>query len=226
MPDVVPLHSWDCPHPEHPIWPPQPPVPWPPGSPGHDHCGCGGHCDGHCGNLNSITRCWRQIAELKEIIEQIIGEVGGPIKTGPIMGVVNGSLAKSGMVGEVITASVTGAFTAAAQNQAISAAVLTPGDWQVACTCRVLATQGSTDGFTGASFQLNPLPPSVAPIEASFYGKENAFDLLLSSPSSVVNVTTPTLMAFQLFTNQQIWEASATGDAGSFTFTIMARRMR
>ena len=220
---MVETKSWG-PHPEHPIWPPQP---WPPHGPGHDHCGCGGHCDGRCGcpDLDKIKNCWREIAALKEIIEQIIGEIGGPIKTGPIRGVCNGSVAMPGNVGEIMQSSVVGAFTQNPQNQAISSLILSPGDWQVAVSCRVVANTALTNGMSGAEFHLNPLPPTVAPIDATFYGSENTFDFTLFAPSSVVNVTTPTLLAFQLLTNQPNWKIGTT-DPGSFTFNVMARRMR
>lgn len=178
-------------------------------------------------HLDNIRSCWRQIAELKQIIAEIIGEIGGPVKTGPIMGVVNGTNAKQGMVGEVVTTSLDGTFTAAPQSQALSSVVLQPGDWDVSLKCSLLAPAGSTIGNTGGSIELSPLPAGVKPMKAEFYtaGTNKVMSVGMSAEPTQVNITTPTLLAFMLKTNQTGY---ATGDeaGGTFTVQVYARRMR
>jgi hypothetical protein len=189
---------------------------------GHDRDEC---CEGDF-RLDNIRSCWRQIAELKQIIAEIIGEIGGPVKTGPIMGVVSGTNAAAGMVGEVVSTSLTGTFTPAAQSQALSSVVLQPGDWDVSLKCSLEAPSGSV-GNTGGSIELSPLPAGVQPIEAEFYtsGTNKVASVGMSAQPAQVNITTPTLLAFMLKTNQPGY---ATGDeaGGTFTVEVRARRMR
>jgi hypothetical protein len=185
-----------------------------------DDCGCGPGL-----RLDNIRDCWRQIAELKAIIADIIGEIGGPVKTGPIMGIVNGKAAAAGQVGEVMATTLNGNFTSAAQTQAISSIVLQPGDWQVAVTCS-LDSEGA-DGNAGGKIALNPVPAGVQPIEAEFYtgGSSKVRSVGMNAQSAQVNITTPTLLAFTLTTNDPSY-SSGSDDGGTWEVQVMARRMR
>jgi hypothetical protein len=202
--DFDPQHHWNRPHP--------------------DDCDCG--CRDDCGpDLNNIVDCWRQIGQLRRIIKDIIDDIGGPVKTGPIMGVVDGNAAKVGNVGEVLTSSNTGTFTSDTQTQSISALVVPPGDWDVTATCDLAATTGSTNGITGGEFALAPIPTGIKPMTASFYGMNNVAEVQMASQPTQVNLSNPTLLAFTLKTNDTSY-SSATSDAGTYTFTMYARRMR
>jgi hypothetical protein len=209
-----------------------------------DDCGCG---DGRFPpQLDRIRECWRQISELKAIIAEIIGEIGGPVKTGPILGVVNGTAAAAGNVGEVLSASLIGAFPAETLSQTLQPLVLTPGDWQVFTECLLWSGETTTTpgpvtanakakgraaapaqytghGTAGGSFELSPVPPGVAAISAEIYGLANFYSVSMAAQPTQVNVKQPTLMAFTLTTNDM---ADRDNAAGTWQFNISARRMR
>lgn len=144
-------------------------------------------------------------------------------------GATDGSVARPGMVGEYIARHVNGTYTAAPQQQTVSAIVLPPGDWDIQASCHITQTPGSGGGqldMTGAGFALNPIPagmtdamaglavPEVAPVP----GFANA---VMMSPRVQGTFAQPTLLAFQLNTN-----AGGSATAGTFDFFTTARRMR
>jgi hypothetical protein len=186
-------------------------------------CDCG--CQDDCGpNLNNVVGCWREIEQLRHIVRSLIDEVGGPIKTGPIRGVVHGKAAHQGNVGEVLTGQTTGTFTAAMQTQTVSPLVIPPGDFDVTVSCDFEVPTTSTHGILGAEFTLAPQPPNTA-ISTAFYSVSGSFERTLEAPVTQVNVSVPTLLAFTLKTNDTKF-STATADAGTFTFNVYARRMR
>src|SRR5215475_1244627 len=110
-----------------------------------------------CLDAGSIDQCWRQIKALRQIIEDILGEMGGPIKTGPIQGITDGSVALPGRVGEVAENLIVFPFTGQPQTVTISVMVLQPGDWQ-AWGLAALSTTDFSDTLFNADARLNPWP--------------------------------------------------------------------
>jgi hypothetical protein len=202
------------------------------GKPGHvcDPCTCGG---GQQPPWNwwgqNLRSCWSQIKELKEIISDIIEDMGGPISTGPISGVVDGSNATAGQVGEYFVGNSTGSFaTTANQTQTLSPLVLSPGDWDVQGCLWV------DEPVNGIYFYLNPVPTGIAtyPIGSNtatpLVGTTGSITavpsegLWVHTSRAQASLSVPTLLPFTLITNTQ----SAGTAAGSFTLFLSARRMR
>src|SRR5262249_31128420 len=104
-----------------------------------------------------FMQCWNEIAKFKEIIRQVIGEIGGPIKTGPIQGVTDGSEAKPGEVGEYLQTTTTITYPAATSSvQNISAAIIPPGDWDLYSMVETIGSVNSID------YTLLPQPVGVS----------------------------------------------------------------
>jgi hypothetical protein len=171
---------------------------------------------------SNVRDCWRQVAELKHIIRQVVTDMKLD------MGVTDGSQAKPGEIGEVMATQVKGTFLATPQTQLISTLVLSPGDWQVSAACYLNVT---TNAMTGAQFNLSPLPVGAqTDISAAVWSPSTATDpdlwtVQLSSIPTAVNVTVPTLLAFSLQTNNTSTGSPATGP-GTWAFNVQARRMR
>jgi hypothetical protein len=154
-----------------------------------------------------------------------------PATTGPIIGVVDGSSARPGEVGEVMRITVQGNFTDVSQVQAVSTLILSPGDWDYAttCYCAPVATTGS-QVLSGLRYQsVESTPAGVTPIItwvlediAAAGGASGGlyWPIIFSLPAQAT-VAVPTLLAFNLYTNY-----IGTGSAGLFYFTARARRMR
>jgi hypothetical protein len=204
-----------------------------PGNPYQRPCGCMSNqpctcqpCPPPCPPpQSSLTRCWAEIQAFKDLVAAIIGEIGGPIKTGPIQGVVDGSQAMPGMVGEVASAAIVGQYTAAAlQAQTVNTLILQPGDWDVQASCEFSA------GINGAFYQLSVVPsgvsgPMLASLNADVAAPVSggpAPVLNMNSIMTQANITVPTLLAFNLTTNT----AAAGTAGGNFTLRVRARRMR
>jgi hypothetical protein len=173
-------------------------------------CGCGG------GGWGNIQDCWRQTAELKAIIRQVV--TGMNLN----MGVTDGSDPKPGEIGEYFTNTTTFNYTAAQQTNVVNAGVLSPGDWSV------FACFKPSQGISGASFQLTPVLTGVSNIMtglswdqdtgasgASFVGT------LINSEPARASLKVPTMFAFTVNTN-----ISGTNQAGTGTFLLQAWRMR
>jgi len=212
-------------------------------------CGCRGGtrppsaCCAQCGqnpcrcfDSRRLLECFSEIEQFKRFIREIMGQCGPPCASGPfpLRGVTDGKPAAQGDVGEFVQNSVTGAFTAAFQSQSVNAIILQPGDWDVSANILFAGAAGAVLAMTGALAYLSPLPSGVsgnmyvinphsqtAPALATnpIADTNGWFDLEI--PRAQVNVSVPTLLAFQLQTN-----LTAAASAGIFTFTTTARRMR
>jgi hypothetical protein len=175
----------------------------------------GGDCD-PCIDTGDIDQCWRQIKALRQIIEDILGELGGPIKTGPIQGVTDGSDALPGRVGEWRTVHLDLPFPVGDTNTVISPMVLQPGDWDIAAEVNVpFSVEGVYFGLT------TPLPTGVS----GSLGANVQLDtgtLVFESITCLRergSFKVPTLLPFFL----NVKGATAAGTVG---FGINARRMR
>lgn len=219
MNNVVTPSQWCA----QPIWP-CPPQPCPP----QVCCDCGPvpclppTCPPQpcCGSGSNLIDCWNQITQLKSIIQQIMNDMGGPIQTGPIQGVVDGSSAKPGDVGEFMTGSgnftVTGAAGSFSAN--VSPIVIPPGDWDI----RALATDST--GVTNFAFNLDPIPAGMSNQLYANSGIGSAtfadlFGALIAIGRG--NFAVPTLLPFKVAYYNQ-----AAGTPGAITLTVEARRMR
>jgi hypothetical protein len=179
MPGVSPMTTGDC-----GCWP-NPPVPpgcwpWPP-----DGCG------------DDLIQCWGKIQALTQIVQSIIDSSGGPVKTGPIVGVVDGSNANPGEVGEFVQYVTPTSTVASGSTTIFSVGVLQPGDWDV------WASVGINSAVSEVSAQLSVLPSGVSSLMFGYFN--------LHSPSSVddaglflnlqparASLTIPTLFPFQV----------------------------
>jgi hypothetical protein len=149
--------------------------------------------------------------------------VGGGVQ--PAVGVINGSNAKPGIVGEVLYQEVDGTFpNTAGFTQSVSALVLSPGDWNVS-----VFVQFVTAWTTGVYFNLSPQPVGIVSDMRCVTGAlattaPTFVDLSITGPVAQANITVPTLLAFSLVTN---YAGAATGQpTGNFIWQTFARRMR
>jgi hypothetical protein len=204
----------------------------PPCKCGQTPCQCGeGPQWGWWGNR--LRDCWKELEWLRQFIRDTVLE-GVPGKSFPIPGDTTGKVAAAGIVGEYLTNTVSGAFTAALQIQSVAALIVSPGDWDCQAEVSFNGVAPATLDLTGALMELSPVPPGVS---GTAYAADSrtatglaagtivAADtngwVSLTGPRFQACVSAPTLLAFQLATN-----ITAAGNAGIFTFITTARRMR
>lgn len=157
----------------------------------------------------------QQVQQLKNLVKEIVEEIGGPIHTGPIQGVTDGSDAAPGMVGEWVSLTQTMSYPAGGGTQVYSMGVLQPGDWDMQAFCNP-----ETDVST-LQFYLNPIPAGVEGGNLPGWfdgGGGDVQNVLVTSPICRGNFSVPTLLPMTLV-------LSATA-ATQVELTINARRMR
>jgi hypothetical protein len=191
----------------NPCLPPCPP-------PQPDPCGCG------CGD-NDLMQCWGQVEAFRcmvtQIVNDILGQSGGPVKTGPIAGVVDGSDAKPGQVGEFYSNNIDGlAIPVGSNTMTISAGVLSPGDWDCYAWC------AAQEPLSYMWFGLEPLPTGVSNKMGAIASNPggNPVEITASSSMARASLTVPTLFPFQLVTENTGTAAATAG------FRFAARRRR
>lgn len=195
-------------------------------------CSCGGRgCDDCCPppcpppNIDGLLSAWNELARFKcligEMVDDAIRRSGGPLKTGPIWGVTDGSAAKPGQVGEIYINQQQFSFGAATQTQIVTAGILSPGDWD--CNVTVWA-----DVFTtGIGFYLSPPPAGVTTgmggtmVEMQGGGGLDATNAVILGEPSAALLAVPSLFPFTVVTN-----AYGAGNAGNFNISFQARRVR
>lgn len=171
-----------------------------------------------------LRECWKEIEQLKCLIAEIIKDMGGPVATGPIQGVVDGSDAAQGIVGEYVSGSGTLAYTA---NPGITTGpvmpiVIQPGDWDITSSLTCSSIYGA------AFFILDPVPAGMS---NSMIGGIIATTALAGVETDAVVIgraargsfKVPTLLPFRVTINQTPLAALPAGIA---TLAIEARRMR
>lgn len=169
-----------------------------------------------------LLKCWNQIATLKKIIAEIMDEIGVPdkrIKHGPIRGVVDGSVAAPGEVGEYLVFHQDNNFAGTDgvwETQVAAFAILPPGDWDVTGSCIwTFACRGGI--MTVANEPAGQRMPWLGEWDA---GANDPMSLMtLTSPAIGFSVSVPTLIPVQL-------QTLGSGTAGATSFCISARRMR
>jgi hypothetical protein len=177
-----------------------------------------------CLDTGNIDQCWRQINALKQIIADILQEMGGPIKTGPILGITDGSVALPGRVGEVMEANPAPIpFTGLPQSINVSAMVLQAGDWLV-WTSALLQTNDGSNGIYNANIHLNPAPTGSSNVLEGWWAASTPFAKVgLETRMMTLNITVPTLLPFTFDINNN---PNQNGGAGVVLLHVGARRMR
>jgi hypothetical protein len=161
--------------------------------------------------------CWQQISQFQQFLQCMLSQMG-PI---PLQGVTDGSVAKPGMIGEVMSFTQKVPFTTAiGQTQSLSVGVLSPGDWN----CQGwLATDTEV---TGALFYINPVPVGF-PVQAGYAnvilgGPGIGNQLSLTAPVLAASISVPTLIAYTVVTNP----VAVGANPGNVTVILTARRAR
>lgn len=137
-----------------------------------------------------------------------------PPLRGPIMGVTDGSDAKPGEVGELLSFSVQVNFTSGTQIQVTSMGALSAGDWDCWCAGQFFSTP-----INLCVIYLSPIPTGFGGIMSGVEADINdaQFATVICNPARAL-VSVPTLVAF----TSQIQAAAA----GSFNLAFAARRRR
>jgi hypothetical protein len=171
-----------------------------------------------------LRECFREIEQFKCLIAEIIKELnasGCGVINGPIQGVIDGSNARQGQVGEYVTGSASFAFAATGMTTVnLSPIVLQPGDWNVT------GYLAATVPYSGGGFLLAPQPTGMSNDLAGTNWQQTVVgqtesDVILSKTARG-SFSTPTLLPFSATINQ----GTSGFSAGSATLTIEARRMR
>lgn len=146
---------------------------------------------------------------------------------GPIIGVVDGSNAAPGEVGEFVAASGTFNYLANAPNTGTIALInMPPGDWDMGCAATFTTLVGSV------LFQLSPVPVGMSNALAGFIGIFSAGTSSTMDAESLVLVGQTGRGSFavttQLTFNVQVDQATTAPGlpAGVMTLDIQARRRR
>ena len=177
-------------------------------------------CDCGCRDIGwgNVRDCWRQVAELKAIIRQVVDGMNLN------RGVTDGSDIKAGEIGEYIEHAVAVTFPAATANtQQVQAGVLPPGDWNL------WAAFNPNNYTTGITFNLSPVPTGLSNdmrgmVQDNPGAGTGATEgsIVIATPARAL-IQVPTLLNFSLTSNP--WNvATSVATGGSFTFG--ARRMR
>jgi hypothetical protein len=210
------------------------------------HPGWGDDCGPDpCKDMNwaQVCRSWNEIQCLKQVIQQVLDEMGivaptppstgggggtspGPPITNAITGVTDGSNPAPGIVGEFISQSQPVPVTNAATVSYLTVPVSIPaGDWDVEAS---ILTEYLD--YEGLKFNLTPIPPGMSADELAWSHPAanpgtGAWGLTAVAPRARASFAAATPLAFTvLFTTLSL----VTGPTATpqFTFTVTARRMR
>jgi hypothetical protein len=178
-------------------------------------------CDCGCGNGDDQVEWLRRLIDQR--VNQILDQRSGPIKTGPILGVVDGSDARQGEIGEYVRGQAALTITAAGdQAPTVTPLVVPPGDWDLEGSAVV--QQMGTDGIW---FGLTPLPvgmiddlfgwmPNIQPPVTQWGGWVN-------TARARASFTVPTAL---LFTVNITAATPIAGQTATVTILVTGRRMR
>jgi hypothetical protein len=165
-------------------------------------------------------QCWQDIAQFQQFLQCMLSQAG-PV---PLQGVTDGSNAKSGYIGEFMTAISTMPFAAYPANNTgvVSTIVIPPGDWDLRGSMQFSAW------FGYAGFNLSPVPAGVSNAMTGGLGVgvpgTQVVDLaVINGATARGSFTVPTLLAFKWWVDQSQDSALLAGTAN---LTIDARRVR
>jgi hypothetical protein len=144
---------------------------------------------------------------------------------GPIIGVVDGSNAAPGQVGEFMTATGSFAYAAGTTSGVTSTGTIPlinmpPGDWDFTISASF------SDLITSALFFLTPLPTGMSNpmfgLNGNFTMAGEAETVIIIGQSARGSFAVTTLLTFEV----QVFNNSTSDPAGTMTLRIEARRRR
>ena len=205
--------------PMNPIWPP-------PQRPGAVPPSC-------FSQLYALNQCYDDIAMMQQILAKVVcdlatnnkefaqclanGIAAAGASITPIVGVTDGSSAAPGIVGEWFYQQTTGPITGAAASTTMVSFTLQPGD------CDVFAEIMCEVFVSSAQFALSPQPASMSDAMSAIIAVPGGVEAVyLSGPLSRLSTNVPVLLPFQCEFNT----VGTPGGAGTFIFTLKARRVR
>jgi hypothetical protein len=168
-----------------------------------------------------LRECFREIDDFRRLIADIIKEMG---PAGGTIGVIDGSDAKQGQVGEYVTGQAVFAYAAypATTTGTVQPLVLQPGDWNITASLTPSTDIGSV------FFGLSPVPAGMSnnlsgslAIGSSTGQQETGGTVIGTAARGSFSV--PTLMPFTVTVEQG---TQTNLPAGSATLRVEARRMR
>lgn len=171
------------------------------------------------------SECFDQVRQFEEMIEHMVDKavtekLNKLYQQGALPpGVVDGSDAKVGQVGEFVRLfGPDFAFTGTVVNesQMVNVGVLPAGDW-LAMTYAYITAE-----TTGCQFYLTPVPTGVVDSMGAMLALHGPENVTLVGPTVRCNLTVPSLFAFQCSVNNQ----SAAGNPGVMSVRMNAWRMR
>lgn len=221
---------WD-PQATNPIWPPNP-MPCPP----PQQCGPMPVPPSCFSQVAKANACWDQSQALYNLVSKVVtdifatnpGIIPAPppsAGSGPIHGVTDGSNAQPGDVGEFFQVSPSFTFAAYPNNTTttVSAAVLQPGDWNLASALSFGVAVGPV------SWALSPVPPGLSNAMNGYAVDLNpnvtffAETGIITGFPARASVSVPTLLAFSVNVGQS---ALASLTAGTGYLILEGRRAR
>jgi len=183
--------------------------------------------------LASLNACYDSIQMMEQILSKVITDlvtnntavqtaiVEAIAKSGsnvPLIGVTNGTDATPGQVGEWFFFTVNGSITGTAAQIAMQSVTLQPGDWDI------WASLDASVFVTSMQFNVtSPLPAGMSDNMFSIIAQPTGVTeaVVVESNSSRLLCSVPTLVPFQLEFN-----TTGAGSAGTYGFTVKARRRR
>jgi hypothetical protein len=156
----------------------------------------------------------------------VTGFATSPDFVGPIVGVVDGSDAAPGEVGEFLTAIGTFNYAASPATSTGQLAMINmpPGDWDI------WASASFTTLIESTLFHLNPVPTGMSNSMFGLMGLFSVSNLVSMDVETLVLVgqtargsfAVPTLLSFEV----QVFQGSASLPAGTMILRVEARRRR
>ena len=174
---------------------------------------------------SSVQQCWDMTSEFDKFLQQAIqrlinqGMMPATPVTGPIVGVVDGSEAGVGEVGEFLsgTASATVTVPGTGTNFQVTPLLVPPGDWDLQGFCSLPSTD-----LAGAWFSPNPAIPAMKGVlYASYFASGSETDITLVSSNAQLSTSAPVMLSFNLGIMASVTSASIT-----YNFSVFARRTR
>jgi hypothetical protein len=161
-------------------------------------------------------QCWQDIAQFQQFLQCMLTQMG-PIA---LQGVTDGSVAKAGVIGEFVQASLLVPYAAypTVTNTVASIAVLQPGDWDTRISCAVSTAIG------GLSFNLSPQPPGLSNDMVGLTGVSGSTENpIVIGQTASGSFSVPTLFAWHVSVDQS---STSTLLAGNANMMFEARRVR
>lgn len=193
------------------------------------------------GPLFAANTCWDNSQAMYDLVKQVVEDLfeNDPTLVPPPPGVTDGSLAASGQVGQVWTATATGGWaqgggsggaTPPGPNLVIAQPALPAGDWDVSWQLSIPVS--STIIISGALMTLPPPLPVGAAGNMSAFGvmiptltvpapASGLQPFVLDGPSTPISTAANLGLVFSLY----VWPQGST-TSGTYSATFWGRRRR